>query len=169
MADAELLAVQTKFPQISKEQLVEFHDAFSLFDKDGNGKIEAEELQAVLNHISGNVHYKLEDVMKMIQLVDNNSDGEIDFVEFVGLMTRSYKSEREEIRDLFNVFDGDRDGVITAEEITVVLNGLGQTISTDEINLITRYVNIEDKGTISFEGFCKMMSYGPPKQYQPQD
>eukprot|EP00299_Pterocystis_sp_00344_P008465 c3222_g1_i1.p1 GENE.c3222_g1_i1~~c3222_g1_i1.p1 ORF type:complete len:166 (-),score=49.26 c3222_g1_i1:3-500(-) len=164
MADADLAKVQSKFPNVTKEQLVELRDAFSLFDKDGNGKIEAEELQRVMNHVSGTVQYQLEDVKKMIRIVDKNSDGQIDFFEFVDLMTKSFKSEKEELRDAFNVFDLDKDGVITTEEITSILNGLGQTISRDEINLIMKYVDIDNDGTISFDEFCKMMSYGPPKQ-----
>ncbi len=33
-----------RFPNLTKEQLTEYRDAFTLFDADGNGTIETEEL-----------------------------------------------------------------------------------------------------------------------------
>ncbi len=38
------------FPNISKEQVAEYKEAFALFDKDGNGKIEAAELLVRVPH-----------------------------------------------------------------------------------------------------------------------
>eukprot|EP00301_Raphidiophrys_heterophryoidea_P027390 c9636_g1_i1.p1 GENE.c9636_g1_i1~~c9636_g1_i1.p1 ORF type:complete len:183 (+),score=65.82 c9636_g1_i1:61-549(+) len=152
-----------KFPNLTKEQMTEYRDAFTLFDADGNGTIETEELLNVMNHLGGHVHYQLADVEKMIRLVDDNGDGKIDFGEFVELMTKSHKSEKEELRDAFNVFDKDGDGCISKKEISEVLNSLGQTLTDQELDLIMKYVDTDNNGTVDFDEFCQMMSYGPPK------
>jgi len=64
--------------------------AFRLFDKNGDGKISTEELNEVLQ--SGDVNdvaaRSMADVMAE---VDQNSDGEIDFDEFMQMMRGSTK------------------------------------------------------------------------------
>jgi len=61
--------------------------AFRVFDIDGNGKISAEELQHVLGMEEvGKALGDLNEVKKMIQEVDKNGDGEIDFDEFMAMM-----------------------------------------------------------------------------------
>ena len=53
--------------------------AFKLFDKDGSGTIEAQEIAAILGHNISKEQQVWEDV---IAEVDVNGDGQIDFEEF---------------------------------------------------------------------------------------
>jgi Ca2+-binding EF-hand superfamily protein len=54
--------------------------AFSLFDKDGGGSISAQEVAEMLGR---NAHIQDEAVwQRVIEQVDLNGDGEIDFEEF---------------------------------------------------------------------------------------
>ena len=54
--------------------------AFKLFDKDGNGKLSIDEIRAVF----GGDEKKWQ---KIIEDIDLNDDGEVDFEEFKMLMT----------------------------------------------------------------------------------
>lgn len=65
---------------LSTERL---RNAFKVFDKDGNGKISLTELQSVLS----NSGVDKQEIKKMIQLADENDDGEIDFEEFRQMMS----------------------------------------------------------------------------------
>ena len=56
--------------------------AFRLFDRDGNGSIEASEIRQVL----GDSKMSPEQIDDIIQEVDKNGDGEIQFDEFVHMM-----------------------------------------------------------------------------------
>jgi len=112
----------------------------------------------------GNQHFDIDAVLKMIKTVDKNGDGLIDFTEFVGLMSRSIKSDLEELRDAFNVFDVDHDGRITAGEIFKVLNSLEpNSITAEEIQFIMDDVDIDKDRHVDFQEFCAMMKFGPKK------
>lgn len=58
--------------------------AFKLFDKDGNGSIEAEEIRTVL----GDSKMSPEQIDEIIRDVDENGDGVIQFDEFVHMMKK---------------------------------------------------------------------------------
>ncbi|XP_009704721.1 PREDICTED: calmodulin, striated muscle, partial [Cariama cristata] len=65
----------------------EIREAFRVFDKDGNGYISAAELR----HVMTNLGEKLtdEEVDEMIKEADcnNNNDGQVNYEEFVRMMT----------------------------------------------------------------------------------
>ena len=65
---------------LSDEQVGEFREAFALFDKDGDLTISADELGTVMRSL-GQKPTPAE-VRQMIDDVDENGDGTIDFDEF---------------------------------------------------------------------------------------
>jgi len=67
----------------SQEKL---HAAFRMFDKDGSGIISADEIREVLC-FGGSNAMTAEAVDAIIKQVDENGDGEIQFEEFVTMMT----------------------------------------------------------------------------------
>ncbi|CAH1245067.1 CALM1 [Branchiostoma lanceolatum] len=91
--------------EMTEEQISEFREAFELFDKDGNGSIDAEELGTVMKELGQNpTKSELKD---MINEVDTDGDGTIDFTEFLTMMTKKLKEncKEDELRDSFKVFD----------------------------------------------------------------
>jgi calmodulin len=69
----------------------ELREAFSLFDKDGNGFISAQELYHV---IALNLEQKLsrEDVELMIKQADTDGDHQVNYFEFLQIMSPVAKS-----------------------------------------------------------------------------
>lgn len=61
------------------------YECFSVFDKDGNGYISAAELR----HVMTNLGEKLtdEEVDEMIREADIDGDGQVNYEEFVAMMT----------------------------------------------------------------------------------
>uniref|UniRef100_A0AAY4CWV2 Calmodulin 3a (phosphorylase kinase, delta) n=1 Tax=Denticeps clupeoides TaxID=299321 RepID=A0AAY4CWV2_9TELE len=95
--------------QLTEEQIAEFKEAFSLFDKDGDGTITTKELGTVMRSLGQNpTEAELQD---MINEVDADGNGTIDFPEFLTMMARKMKDtdSEEEIREAFRVFDKVRD------------------------------------------------------------
>ncbi|OQR72086.1 Cam protein [Tropilaelaps mercedesae] len=96
--------------QLTEEQIAEFKEAFSLFDKDGDGTITTKELGTVMRSLGQNpTEAELQD---MINEVDADGNGTIDFPEFLTMMARKMKDtdSEEEIREAFRVFDKDGNG-----------------------------------------------------------
>uniref|UniRef100_A0A6Q2X9B2 Calmodulin 1b n=1 Tax=Esox lucius TaxID=8010 RepID=A0A6Q2X9B2_ESOLU len=84
--------------------LTEFKEAFSLFDKDGDGTITTKELGTVMRSLGQNpTEAELQD---MINEVDADGNGTIDFPEFLTMMARKMKDtdSEEEIREAFRSF-----------------------------------------------------------------
>lgn len=59
--------------------------AFTLFDKDGGGTIEAEEIAAILGH---NIEKEQSVWQDVIKEVDENGDGMINYEEFKSMMLK---------------------------------------------------------------------------------
>ena len=71
---------------LTENQKEEFKEAFSLFDKDGDGTVSTKELGQVMRTLGQNpTESELND---MIKEVDIDGNGEIDFEEFVDLMIK---------------------------------------------------------------------------------
>ncbi|XP_028798453.1 probable calcium-binding protein CML25 [Neltuma alba] len=68
----------------SVEAMENLKDAFSVFDIDGNGKITAEELQMVMKSLGDDC--SVVECRRMINGVDSDGDGQIDFEEFKVMM-----------------------------------------------------------------------------------
>ncbi|KAI6679127.1 hypothetical protein NL676_033008 [Syzygium grande] len=62
-------------------------EAFMIFDEDGNGFIEAVELKRVLECLGLDRGWNMGDIEKMVQVVDLNFDGKVDFSEFELMMS----------------------------------------------------------------------------------
>lgn len=59
----------------------------------------------------------LQEILEMINEVDIDGNGQIEFPEFCVMMKRMMKeTDSEMIREAFRVFDKDGNGVITAQE-----------------------------------------------------
>merc|ERR1711903_157935 len=114
------------------EQIAEFKEAFSLFDKDGDGTITTKELGTVMRSLGQNpTEAELQD---MINEVDADGNGTIDFPEFLNLMARKMKDtdSEEELHEAFKVFDKDGNGTISAAELRHVMTNLGEKLTDEE-------------------------------------
>ncbi|OWM67027.1 calcium-binding protein CML42-like [Punica granatum] len=68
------------------QEQTDLHEAFNVFDENGDGYISAKELQAVLKKLGMVEGQELARVEQMIGSVDRNRDGRVDFAEFKDMM-----------------------------------------------------------------------------------
>jgi len=143
--------------QLTEEQIAEFKEAFSLFDKDGDGTITTKELGTVMRSLGQNpTEAELAD---MINEVDADGNGTIDFPEFLTMMARKMKDtdSEEEIAEAFKVFDKDGNGFISAAELRHIMTNLGEKLTDEEVDEMIREADIDGDGQINYEEFVKMM------------
>ena len=76
----------TRRPGLTDDEVEELRQAFDLFDTDGSGTIDPKELRAAMQSLG--FETKNQTIYQMIQDIDKDGDGDIDFDEFLDLMTR---------------------------------------------------------------------------------
>uniref|UniRef100_A0A0D3EME9 EF-hand domain-containing protein n=1 Tax=Oryza barthii TaxID=65489 RepID=A0A0D3EME9_9ORYZ len=154
--------------QLTDDQIAEFKEAFSLFDKDGDGNpcltslppsrcITTKELGTVMRSLGQNpTEAELQD---MINEVDADGNGTIDFPEFLNLMARKMKDtdSEEELKEAFRVFDKDQNGFISAAELRHVMTNLGEKLTDEEVDEMIREADVDGDGQINYDEFVKVM------------
>ena len=143
--------------QLSEEQIIEFKDAFSLFDKNGDGKITTKELGTVMRSLGSNpTEAELQD---LISEVDTDRSGTIDFPEFLtvmaGTMNNSYNEK--EIREAFRAIDRDGNGFISVAELRHTMTKLDEKISDEEVDEIIKEADLDKDGQVNYEEFLTLM------------
>ncbi|XP_033733497.1 calmodulin-A-like isoform X1 [Pecten maximus] len=138
---------------LTDEQVAEFKEAFTLFDKDGDGTITTSELGTVMRSLGQNpTENELQD---MINEVDADGNGTIDFEEFLHMMARKMKEtdSEEDLREAFRVFDKDGNGYISAAELRHVMTNLGEKLTDEEVDEMIKEADLDGDGMVNYEDF----------------
>eukprot|EP00798_Chlamydomonas_sp_ICE-L_P031457 gene31457-6640_t len=123
----------------------------------GAGTITTKELGTVMRSLGQNpTEAELQD---MINEVDADGNGTIDFPEFLCLMARKMKEtdQEEELREAFKVFDKDGNGFISASELRHVMTNLGERLTDEEVDEMIREADVDGDGQVNYEEFVNMM------------
>ena len=141
---------------LTDEQLIEFREAFEAFDK-GNGSITVRELGTVMRSLGQNLSEA--EIKEMIDIVDEDKNGTIDFQEFLNLMARKMKiaGKEEELIDAFNILDKDGSGKISKYELRYIIMSIEPKIKGEEIEDIIKLIGIDEEGNIDLKDFIDML------------
>jgi len=99
-------------------------------------------------------------IFQMITELDSDGNGNLDFNEFFGLMTTkiSDKNTRAQYAKVFAIYDDERKGYITAENLVHVAQTLGETITIEEVNELIKRADTDHDGVVSEEEFYAIMT-----------
>ncbi|XP_012853888.1 PREDICTED: calmodulin-like protein 8 isoform X1 [Erythranthe guttata] len=143
---------------LNKEQIVEIQEAFTMFDKDGDGCITIEDLATMMRCLDQNpTQRELHDIMNEIDL---NRNGTIEFDEFLDHMSKNIKESKDmSLREAFNVFDADQNGYISANEFRQgMLNLFGREITYEEAEEMIRKSDLDGDAHANFIEFVNILS-----------
>lgn len=142
---------------LSDEEVEDYKEAFSNFDKDGNGNIDEGELGIVMRSLGYSP--TTPQLREMMAKVDTDGSGGISFDEFVAMMQlKEVETDFErEINEAFKFFDKDGDGEVSPSELAEIMRGLGDKLSDDDINLLVKVADKDGDGTISIQEFIEFM------------
>lgn len=135
----------------------EYKEAFDIFDKDKKGLITPKELGAVMKSLGQNPTDA--ELFDMLSEVDLNNNGQIDYNEFLSLMTRKMRDTdtEEELIETFKIFDKDGNGQISAKEIVEIMTALGLQITIEEANDVIKDADRDHDGYINYEEFVRLI------------
>ena len=139
-----------------KEDLEEMRKAFTEFDSNGDGKLTKDELINGLLKVKTPTEAKAE-VERIMSMIDNDNNGFIEYEEFLSASLNKEKLLTDEnLLQVFQLFDKDSSGKVTANEIKVILSG--DAVVSDEVwNKIMNDIDCNGDGEMSFKEFKDMM------------
>ena len=144
--------------QLTEEEIGDFQEAFSLFDEDDSGTITTKELGGVMESLGQNTTEA--GLQNLINEVDIDGDGILDFNEFLMLMVGKSKdvNTEDELIEAFRVFDRDGNGFIIPGELKNVMASVGEKLSDGEVTDMIREADIDGDFQMNYEEFVAMMT-----------
>ncbi|CAB3979139.1 calcineurin subunit B type 1 [Paramuricea clavata] len=140
------------------EEIKRLGKRFKKLDLDHSGSLSVEEFMS-LPELQQNPL-----VQRVIEIFDQDGNGEVDFKEFIeGVSQFSVKGDKEsKLRFAFQIYDIDRDGFITNSELFQVLkmmvgNNLKDTQLQQIVDKTILYADKDQDGKISFSEFSEMV------------
>ncbi|MQL76415.1 hypothetical protein Taro_008809 [Colocasia esculenta] len=151
------IALRALASTLNPEELADLRDQFDAIDVDKNGSISLEEMRHAL---AKDLPWKMREprVMEILQAMDSNTDGLVDFDEFVAAtlhvhQLEEHDSEKWQVRSqaAFDKFDVDKDGFITPEELKT------NTGLKGSIDPLLDEADIDKDGKISLPEFRRLL------------
>ncbi|URE02179.1 calcium-dependent protein kinase [Musa troglodytarum] len=141
-----LTAKQVIADHLSNEEVEDIKEMFRMMDTDNDGIVSHDELKSGLAKFGS--HLMESEVQMLIEAVDTNGKGTLDYGEFVAVSLHLQRMANDEhIRRAFSFFDKDGNGFIEPEELREALAEDGSPDSMDD-------------GRISYDEFVAMMKTG---------
>ncbi|KAI8348605.1 EF-hand protein [Mortierella sp. GBAus27b] len=144
---------------VSEDQLAEYKEGFSLFDRKGNGTIETSSLGDLLRALGQNPTQA--QVQGLAAEADPSGTNLINFDTFLKVLMRQdgFKPAGtfQEFINGFKVFDKEGNGYITVGELRYVLTNLGEKLTDPEVDELLKGVEVEKGGKVNYEEFVKMI------------
>ena len=168
--------------RLTEEQVAEFTEAFSLFDKDGDGAISTKETKGMFRalgmspsereleqvrlcilmcytRVPGDHPSLCLSVSQVVTMADS-SEANFELTDILNLASNQMKDtdEEEEIVEAFKVFDRDGSGLISSEDLCAIMTNLGEQISPEEIDQMKSEADMDSDGRFDYRAFAQSLT-----------
>jgi Ca2+-binding EF-hand superfamily protein len=146
--------------KISVFERMAYKKIFEEFDKDKGGSVTHDELATFMETM--NPSLKVEDVKEIVELLDDDHSGEVDFDEFIVFISKVVYMELLEphgthdiMKGMFDRIDDDSSGEISVEELCMYLRVYFKDMSVDDTYALIEDFGIDEDGSgcLDFEEF----------------
>lgn len=129
-----------------------------MFDTDLGGSVDTKELKAAMTSLGFESQNGA--IFQMITELDSDGNGNIDFPEWLSLMTAKVgdKSTKAHFAKIFAMYDDERTGFLSAKNLRRVAQDLGENISEEEIQEMIARADLDQDGLVSEEEFYTLMT-----------
>lgn len=142
---------------ITEKHIAEYKEAYMMIHKNKDSRsINVKNLGQMMRSLGMNpTDVELKD---MISEVDADGSGDIDFPEYLAMMVKRQKKEEilSEVEDTYQLFDINRNGIITGKDLKEVMTNMGEVITDEEIDAIMEEADPSNNGYITLDDFIKM-------------
>eukprot|EP00944_MAST-04C_sp_MAST-4C-sp1_P001843 g1843.t1 len=137
----------------------QFREIFDLVDKDKGGSISRDELGELMDTLG--IRASKEEIDLMINEIDEDNNGEIDFEEFVAVMSRKVNANytSAEVKSAFKAFEMDgSSGYVTIDSLRKALMSYGtEKLSLQQANDLLSQLEQDSQGRVNYIDYVNMM------------
>lgn len=148
-------SLTAEMAQPTQEEMDEYKDAFALFDSEGEGKIESDQIGCLLRSL--NLNPDDEDIVKIEKDVGNRG---VTFEEFLAIFLAEKQKAKsvtaQQFIDTLSVFDKDNAGKVASGELRHVLTALGNKLRAKDVDILFEDVG-EHAGFVNTADFVNMI------------
>ena len=143
--------------QLTQEQLKECKEAFSKFDKNGDGVISREELREIMDTMGQTPTD--DELTDMLQKIDINNNGTIEFDEFLSMMLQKMKMKtRKQLKEAFATHDTNKSGSVSVKDAREIIRSVYEKLTEEEITKTLSQAGFDDDSSnVSLEDVVKLM------------
>ncbi|EEF50670.1 probable calcium-binding protein CML15 [Ricinus communis] len=142
------------------EQYNQLKDIFARFDMDSDGSLTILELAALLRSLG--LKPSGDQIHVLLANMDSNGNGSVEFDELASAILPDMNEEtfvnQEQLLDVFQLFDRDGNGYISAAELAGSMAKMGQPLTYKELREMIKEADTDGDGVISFSEFTSVMA-----------
>ena len=142
---------------LTDDHLLELREAFTLFDSEHKGALDARELKAAIRAMGYEI--KKDQVRKMISEVGKDPSQLVTFEDFAEMMRDKMhdKGSKEEIMKIFQLFDDEQVGKISVRNLKRIAMEIGEPVTDDELREMIDEADRDGDGALNFDEFYRVM------------
>ena len=134
---------------------------FNLFDVRKQDFLSADDLEDILRVFG--FRPSKEELQEILEEIDEDGSGEIEFGEFCQLCAKFLVEEpdeetmKAELKDAFRLYDREGNGYITTGQIREILMEVDPNIKSEDLDDVIDEIDEDGSGNLDFEAFCRLM------------
>jgi len=134
---------------------------FNLFDVKKQDFLGADDLDDILRAMG--FRPSKEELKEILEEIDEDGSGEIEFEEFTQLCAKFLVEEpdedtmKAELKEAFRMFDKECSGFITTLQLREIIAELDSRLTDEDLDGIIDEIDEDGSGTMDFDEFCAMM------------
>jgi len=144
--------------KLSPEKLVELKEAFVIFDKDNDQKINAVELFQVMRSL-GFCPTKADEQSITHDIGGSNKLLNFDQTRDIIDRRAPPPESQQSILEAFRIFDKDGHGYVSAAELRHVLTNLGEKLHDEDVDELIREAEVSGDGNVSIDDLLDILMH----------
>lgn len=126
-----------------------------MFDREKTGSIATNMMSSILRTLGQT--FEEADLQLLIDEVDTDGSGQLEFEEFLALCSRFLIEEdteamQEELREAFRLYDKEGNGYIKTADLREIMRALDDKLTEDELDEMITEIDTDGSGTVDFDG-----------------